>query len=306
MDHARSRQGLIFGIGAYGLWGLIPLYFKQVGNVAPVEVLAHRIVWSCLLMVVLVSLLSRWKEVRAALRDRGTMARLGASTTLIALNWLTYINAVNSGQVLQSSLGYFITPLMNVLLGVLFLQERLRGYQLLAISLALAGVAIILAGGSFPWIALTLSTSFALYGLLRKTVAVDGLLGLTIETLLLLPLAGGYLVSLEASGEYGMTAMDETTVALLLLSGVITTVPLLMFAAAARRLTLATLGILQYIAPSVQFLLAVLAFGEPFSRTTMASFVCIWTAVAIYSCDSILFYRRQQVELLKPLGATEA
>jgi chloramphenicol-sensitive protein RarD len=221
------------------------------------------------------------------------MLTLLVTTVLIAVNWLTYIYAVWTRQVLQSSLGYFITPLVNVLLGVVFLRERLRIHQTLAIGLAAIGVLILtFTSDQFPWIAMTLAVSFAFYGLLRKTVAVDGLLALLIETVVLLPVAAGYLGYLALQGESAMATGPTRTTWLLLASGAVTTVPLLLFAGAARRLRMSTLGILQYLAPSVQFSLAVLVFNEPFTRAQLASFCCIWVAVIAYSLSSLRLYRR--------------
>jgi chloramphenicol-sensitive protein RarD len=201
MGEKDFRKGLVYALGAYGLWGLIPLYFKTISNVSPLEILAHRVVWSFLLLAVIVTACRRWTELSAVLRSRKVVLTLLATTGLIAVNWLTYIYAVSANQVLQSSLGYFITPLMNVLLGVLFLKERLRTNQVLSILLAIVGVLNLgIVGGRLPWIALLLSISFSFYGLLRKTVAADGLLGLFVETLLLFPLAVSYIVWIEQRG----------------------------------------------------------------------------------------------------------
>jgi chloramphenicol-sensitive protein RarD len=221
------------------------------------------------------------------------------------VNWLTYIYAVAIHQVLQASLGYFITPLMNVLLGVLFLKERLRPYQVAGILLAAIGVVNLgLLSGQLPWIAMTLATTFAFYGLLRKTLAVDGLIALYVETLFLLVPSLACLGWYAVQGTSALVDDDGSILALLALGGVVTTVPLLLFAAAARRLRFATLGVLQYLAPTVQFLLAVTVFGEPFSTAQLVSFACIWSAVAIYTFDSLRSYRRERAELLVPPGST--
>jgi chloramphenicol-sensitive protein RarD len=297
-DEATTRRGLILGVGAYGLWGLIPLYFKAVemsGQVPPMEVLANRVLWCLAFLAVVVTLMARWRDAWAALCNRQALLILTASTTLIGINWFTYIYAVSTEQVMQSSLGYFITPLVNVLLGVVFLHERLRGYQVVGITLAAVGVLnLAITGGEFPWIALVLAASFSVYGLLRKTVAVDGLMGLLVETILLAPLAFGYLLYGHQQGQSSVTDGSTMTITLLMLSGPITAVPLLLFAGAARRLQLSTLGILQYLAPTVQFLLAVLVFGEPFTRSKLLSFACIWSAVLIYSFNSVRVYRRER------------
>ncbi|MGA2255338.1 MAG: EamA family transporter RarD [Thermoguttaceae bacterium] len=302
MSSTPSKRGIIYGIAAYGSWGLIPLYFKAVASVAPVEVLAHRALWSFAMLAVLVAFLGRWKELGRELRNAKLLAMLGLSTLFVATNWLMFIYAVISGQVLQASLGYFINPLVNVLLGMVFLGERLRSYQTLSILLAVVGV-LVLAGfvGEVPWIALTLAITFALYGLMRKIMPVDGLVSLTVETLAMTPFALAYL------GYLAMTRHEAGnspgTLGLLALSGPVTTVPLLFFGAAARQLRLATMGILQYVSPTLQFLLAVVAFGEPFSTAQIVSFGCIWTAIAIYTADSYRAVRQARLALVEPFGA---
>jgi chloramphenicol-sensitive protein RarD len=221
------------------------------------------------------------------------------STLFIAANWLTFIYAVTSGQVLQASLGYFINPLVNVLLGILFLGERLRPRQTLSIGLALAGVLLLTAlVGELPWVALALALTFSLYALMRKLMPVDGFLSLTVETLVMAPLGLAYLGCLAAAS--GRETLGLGTVGLLMLSGPITTVPLLFFGAAARRLRLSTMGILQYLSPTLQFLLAVVAFGEPFSRAQLLSFACIWAAVLIYALDSLSAARPFPAAIIEP------
>lgn len=296
-----SQTGISCGVAAFGFWGLIPLYFKAVGQVAPLEVLAHRALWSFLTLAVLVWWLGRWTELWHELRNGRLLVMLGLSTLLIAGNWLTFIYAVQTGQVMQSSLGYFINPLVNVLLGVVFLRERLRPYQLLSILLALFGVVVLTSlVGQVPWISLALAFSFALYGLLRKLMPVDGLVSLTVETLLLLPLATGFLVYLQATSE--STGNGPLLIGLLMLSGPITTVPLLFFGAAARRLRLSTIGIIQYLTPSLQFLVAVVLFREPFTTAQLLSFACIWTAVALFAVGSLHTARNTKLEILEEFG----
>jgi len=302
MSSTPSKHGILYGIAAYTSWGLFPLYFKAVAGVAPVEVLAHRALWSFAMLAVLVAFLGRWTELGRELRSGKLLAMLGLSTLLIAANWLVFIYAVTSGQVLQASLGYFINPLVNVLLGVVFLRERLRPYQTLSILLALVGV-LVLAGfvGEVPWIALTLALTFASYGLMRKIMPVDGLVSLTVETLAMMPVALAYLVYLGTTRQGAGTSLG--TLGLLALSGPVTTVPLLFFGVAARRLRLSTLGIVQYVSPTLQFLLAVVAFGEPFSTAQIVSFGCIWTAIAIYTADSYRAVRQDRLGLVEPFGA---
>jgi chloramphenicol-sensitive protein RarD len=264
-----------------------------------VEVLAHRALWSFVLLAVLVALLRRWKELWRELHNRKLVLMLTLSTLFIAANWLTFIYAVTTGQVLQASLGYFINPLVNVLLGVLFLHERLRPRQMLSIGLALVGVLVLTAiVGKVPWVALALASTFALYALMRKLMPVDGVMSLTVETLIMLPLALAYLGYLTAATS--REPMGLRTLGLLMLSGPITTVPLLFFGGAARRLRLSTMGILQYLSPTLQFLLAILAFGEPFSSAQLLSFACIWTAILIYATDSLRAAREYRIEVIEP------
>ncbi len=303
--HDRLRQGVVYAIGAYGCWGLIPLYFKTVAQVPPLEVLAHRVVWSLVLLTLLVTLARRWGDFRRTITQRSVLLALAASTLLLGVNWLTYIYAVFSNQVVEASLGYFLNPLVNVVLGVVLLKEPMRGWQMVSVALAVAGVAIFGA----PPIAITLALSFAFYGLLRKHVAVDGLLGLFIETILLAPLAIGYIALLTAAGRSAFVASDPATCLKLVASSVVTAVPLLLFTAAARRLRLSTLGFLQYLAPTVQFLLAVLVFDEELSAEKMIALVSIWAGVAVYSYDSLRFYqqqRRQRSSRCRPTSETAA
>jgi chloramphenicol-sensitive protein RarD len=297
-----SHHGVLYGIAAYGLWGLIPLYFKAVADVAPPEVLAHRALWSFVLLAVLVRVMGRWAELWRELHSPKLMAILGLNALLIATNWLIFIYAVTTRQTVQASLGYFINPLVNVLLGVVFLRERLRPVQVLSIALAAVGV-LVLAGwiGEVPWIALSLAASFAFYGLMRKKTPVDGLASITVETLLMTPFALAYLGYLATTDN--LTGTSLGTIGVLTLSGLCTTVPLLFFAAAVRRLPLSTLGILQYLTPTLQFSVAVIAFGEPFTLAYKVSFACIWTAIAIYTADSYRAMRQAQLDVIEPFGA---
>jgi chloramphenicol-sensitive protein RarD len=294
-----SRQGVVYGVLSYGLWGLIPLYFRWVAEVAPAEVLAQRVFWSFVLLMLVVAVLSRWADLRRALRSRQVLLALSATTLLLALNWFTYIYAVSSNQVVEASLGYFLNPLVNVLLGVGLLGERLRRWQLASVLLAAVGMVIL----GVPWIAVILAVSFAFYGLLRKTVATDGLIALFVETMLLTPVAIAYLAYLQVVGGSSFAFDDPAMCGKLMASGVVTAVPLLLFAAAAKRLRFSTLGFLQYLAPSVQFLLAVLVFDEPMSSLRWTAMACIWTAVAIYLVDSLRTYHRQRSLLAEPAPA---
>jgi chloramphenicol-sensitive protein RarD len=281
-----SRSGVLFGVAAYALWGCIPIYFKAVAHVPALEVLAHRILWSVLILVAIMSAGHRWRRTLLILRHRRTLACLAGTTLLIATNWYLFIWAIAHGLVLQASLGYFINPLVNVLLGYLFLKERLRRPQILSVWLACGGVLVLTIGyGKPPVISLILAVSFGFYGLLRKITEADSVGGLTSETLLLLGPALGYLFWLGAAGRLAFGHLGPRTDILLAAAGPVTAVPLLFFASAARRLRYATVGILQYIAPSLQFLLAVFAYGEAFTTIHLVSFGCIWTALAIYTGD---------------------
>jgi len=286
-----SRKGAIYGVLSYGLWGLVPLYFKLVSSVAPQEVVAQRIVWSFVLLSLVLTLVGRWHEVLPALRSRPVMTALATSTLLLAFNWFVYIYAVSTNQVVEASVGYFLNPLVNVVLGVVVLKEHLRRWQVASVVLAAIGVAIL----GVPWIAVSLALSFAFYGLLRKQVAVDGLLGLFVETLLLVPLALGFVLYLKVQGASAFVVSDPSMCLKLAASGIVTCVPLLLFAAAARRLRFATLGFLQYIAPTIQFLIAVLIFRELLSTAKVVSLSLIWTAVGIYSLDSLRMLHQHRI-----------
>ena len=286
--HRQRRAGLLFGLGAYLAWGVMPLYFKALAHVSALEIVAHRVIWSMVFMAALVALWRRWPAIRAALGTGRVLITLLITTLLIGTNWLIFIYAVVSGHVLEASLGYYLNPLVNVLLGVVLLKENLSRAQVFATLLAAAGVAVLAAGaGSGLWISLTLAATFAVYGFLRKIVAVDSLEGLSIETALLSPLALAWLVWLQADGSAAFASVTLTTDLLLVLGGAVTAIPLLMFTAAARRLPYSTLGFLQYVAPSLQFLLAVLAFGEPLTTAHLICFAAIWTALAIFSFEGL-------------------
>lgn len=291
-DHARTRKGLLLGLGAYLLWGVLPLYFKAIAHVDPMEIVAHRIVWSLIFLAALAALWRRWPAIRVALATRKVLATLTLTALLIGVNWLVYIWAVLNGHVLEGSLGYYLNPLVNVLLGVVLLKERLTRAQIFAVALAAAGVAVLAVGaGSGLWISLTLAASFATYGFLRKVAPVDSLEGLSIETIILAPVALGWILWLSSQGQGGL-GIDTLTTILLVAAGAITAVPLLLFTAAAKRLPYSTLGFLQYIAPSLQFLLAVLVFGEALTTAHMICFGAIWTALAIFAAEGVRLGRR--------------
>jgi chloramphenicol-sensitive protein RarD len=282
-----SRAGIVYGLAAYGFWGVMPLYFYAVSAVSPGEILAQRIFWCGILLALVLAITGRWREMVDRLRTPGVPRTFACTAFLLTINWLAYIYGVTNKQTVETSLGYFINPLLSVLLGMIVLRERLRFWQAVAVLLAAVGVLIpVAAAAEVPYIALTVAVSFALYGLLRKQAPVDALVGLSIETFILTPFAAGYLVMLLAQGNMALGRSGTTVDALLLASGVITAAPLLWFGKAARMLSLSTLGILQYVAPTMQFVLAVLYLGESVAAAKWAAFVLIWTALAIYSFDS--------------------
>ncbi|EPC04485.1 membrane protein [Litchfieldella anticariensis FP35 = DSM 16096] len=278
-----ASKGVGFGLTAYLMWGCFPLFFALFEGIPAWEVLIHRVIWSCVFLVGLVTLLRRWAPVVRALAEPRRLGRVLACALLIGLNWGIYIYAVESRQVFQASLGYFLTPLVNVALGMLILREKMAWLQGVAVILAMLAIAIqLLILGELPWITLTLALSFGTYGLLRKQVPLDGLSGLFVETLLLLPLGLIALAWLSASDASHFLSTHQTTL-LLIASGVITALPLMAFAGAARRLRLATLGFLMYLNPSIQFFIALLIFHEPLTTTQLTTFVLIWSGLALYS-----------------------
>ena len=293
IDHRRARIGLACGLIAYTSWGILPVYFKALSAVSPFLIVAHRIVWSLVALAVLVHLMKGWGAVRSALGNRRALATLTITAALIGGNWLLYVYAINSGHILAGSLGYYLNPLANILLGRFFLGEALSKRQWTAVAIAAAGVAVLAAGAlETLWISLTLCFSFATYGLLRKQVAVDSVSGLTVETVMLTPLALLYL-ALQANAGAPVFGTTQADVWLLLAAGVVSSLPLLLFTEAARRLRYATVGMLQFIAPTVQFLLAVLVYGEAMTTAHAIAFAAIWTAVALYMSSMIGQARRR-------------
>lgn len=289
-----ARAGLLFGLLAYGLWGVLPIYFKQIDQVSPLDIVAHRILWSLLFLAILVAATRGWGKVLTGLRDRKTVALLLATSVLIAINWLLYVYAVVSGHILAGSLGYYLNPLMNVVLGRFILKERLTRLQWAAVAVAAAGVSVLAAGaGTTLWISLTLCVTFATYGLLRKIAAVDSIAGLSIETAILFPLAAGWLLFGLGAGwpVLGSTPQEGW---LLALSGIVSTTPLLLFTAAARRLRYSTLGMLQFIAPTLQFVLAVAIYGEALTTAHAIAFGAIWTALLLYTTSLVRDLRAQR------------
>lgn len=286
---------MVAALGCYAMWGLLPLFFRLLHHVDPVEIVTQRILWSLLLILVILAVRKGIAPFVAALRDRRLVLPLAGSAIMIGLNWLTYVWAVNEGHVVAASLGYFLNPLVNVTLGVLVLKERLRLPQLLAIAVASVGVAILAASAlTTLWISLSLAFSFAFYGLLRKLTPVAPMTGLGVETALLTPLAIAYLLWELSHGGTGF-GQDGPTTALLIISGAVTTVPLVLFAMAAQRLPMATLGLMQYLAPTLQFLCGILLFGEKLSGGQIASFGLIWVGLILFASDGIATARRNRM-----------
>ena len=280
--HGIDRKGLVLGISAYAFWGILPIYFKALRAVPSVDIVAHRILWSVPILALLLSVAGAWEELGAALRNRRAMLLLGVTALLIGANWLLYVYAVNSGHILAGSLGYYLNPLANVLLGRIVLKERLSWLQWAAVALAAAGITALAAGALGQlWISIALCLSFASYGLLRKIAPVDATAGLAIETAILAPFAAAWLVWSFSSGQptFGDSSAD---IVLIAVAGVVTTVPLLLFTAAARLLPYSMLGMLQFIAPTLQFLIAVLLYGEPFTTAHAIAFGAIWAALGLY------------------------
>jgi len=295
------NRGVIYAAGAYACWGLLPVFWKSLQHVDALEIVAHRILWSLAFAFVLLTLGRRWSRIGVIWRDRRVLATFLTTGMLLTANWFVYVWAVNADHIVETSLGYFINPLINVLLGSLVLKERLRIGQGVAMSVALAGVLYLtFQYGSFPWIALILAGTFALYGLLRKTAPLDSLDGFTLETALLTPMMVIFLIYRELTAQTAFAHGDPLTWTLLIAAGPITAAPLLLFAAGARRVSLVTLGVLQYIAPTLQFLIGVVAYGEPLTPSRLIGFALIWTALAIYTFDSLVHRRSTAAVMPSP------
>jgi chloramphenicol-sensitive protein RarD len=291
--NSQKKSGVPFAVFAFTFWGLAPVYFKAVSHVTPFEVLAHRIIWSVPITAALITLLHGWPELRQALNNKTVLRTLLLTSLLVAVNWFTFIYAIGSNQVLASSLGYFINPLVNVAMGMVFLKERLRRPQILAILLATAGtINQTIQYGSLPWISLVLAFTFGTYGYLRKTVQIESLAGLFVETSLLFAPALGYLIIIGFNGHLAFGTLGGTTTVLLILAGVVNTAPLISFTIGARRLPLTVLGLCQYIAPTLHFTLAVFIYREPFGVGDLLTFILIWTGLGIFMTDSFAYHRR--------------
>jgi len=303
-DAVRARQGVFFALAAYSFWGFAPIYFKSVQQVPAFEILAHRIIWAFILVFILIVGLKRLNRLKPIIRSPKMMFRLTVATCLLGGNWFLFIWAVNANHMLDARLGYYINPLLNVAIGMAFFQEKMRRLQLFAIGLAIVGVGIqVVTFGSVPWVALALASSFAIYGAIRKRLPVDSISGLWLETTLLVPVMLGYLLFFADSPSADMTANSWQLNVLLMAAGLVTTIPLLCFTAAAQRIRYATLGFFQYIAPSLMFILAVNLYDEPLAESKLITFVIIWSALALYTFDSVI--QRQRNRRLKKSAVQE-
>ncbi len=294
-EAVRAKQGVIFALAAYTFWGVAPVYFKLVKQVPAFEILAHRIIWAFVLVLILIIAMRRMDRILPIVRSPKLILRLALATVLLGGNWFLFIWAINTDHLLDASLGYYINPLLNVAIGMAFFGEKMRRLQLVAIAMAVLGVAIqIITFGAVPWVALALASSFAIYGAIRKRLPVDSISGLWLETALLAPFMLGYLMFFANSSASDLTANSWHLNLLLVAAGLVTTVPLVCFTAAAQRIRYSTLGFFQYIAPSMMFLLAVLAYGEPLEESKLITFIIIWGALALYTVDSVLQRQRNK------------
>jgi chloramphenicol-sensitive protein RarD len=293
-----TTAGILFGIGAYGLWGLLPLYFFVLMPAGAVEIVANRVVWSLLFCALLITVTRAWTALAQALRNRAVFGSLALAAFLIAVNWLTYTYGVTTGQAVEASLGYFINPLVSVLLGVFVLKEKLRPLQWAAVGIGFIAVGVLTYSyGKLPWIALTLAFSFGFYGFVKKRVGprVDAVTSLSVETMVLAPFAAATMIYLGATGNATLTTQGSGHFWLLLASGVITAVPLLFFGASARRLPMTTIGLLQYFAPLLQFILALVVFKEAMTLDRWIGFGVVWLALAVLTLDMLGTARRNSV-----------
>jgi chloramphenicol-sensitive protein RarD len=292
---APQGRGVAATAAAFLIWGLFPLYIVGLSSVSALQITAHRVAWSCVFVLALLAFRGQLGSIGEAVRRPGVLPRLAGSAILVSLNWLAFVWAVNKNQTVEVSLGYYINPLLNVVLGILVLKERLTRVQWIAVAVATAGVAYLtFETGRVPWVALAVASSFGVYGLIRKVAKVDALPGLAIEMILLTPFAVGYLIWCEAHGIGSLGHERPLVDTLLVLSCVVTATPLALFAYGARLLPYSTVGILQYIAPSLQLVCAVFILGEPFQRARAVGFALIWVALAIYAVDGIMRSRRSR------------
>jgi chloramphenicol-sensitive protein RarD len=290
-----QQSGIWYGIAAYASWGILPLYWKMLQRIPAIEILAHRVLWSFVFIMILAGLNRRWSEVHKAIGNPEKRGLFLIAAVLITANWFIYIWAVNSGHIVECSMGYYINPLFSVFLGVFFLKEKLNYWQIFSIVLACAGVLFIAAQyGKIPWVALLLALTFGLYGLVKKLIRVEAMVGLTLETLIAAPFSLGYVLFLQiyGKGAIGNITLPETM--MLLGAGIITAFPLLWFAQAANRIPLSTMGFLQYLSPTISLLLGVFIYRERFTHTHLISFGMIWVALVVYSCSNLPCLQKYQ------------
>jgi len=289
------KKGTFYAIGAYTLWGVLPIYWKLLHSVPAAEIIVHRMVWSLAFLALVLAYKGHWQWLPQIVRNKRAMGIFVLTASLLAVNWFIYIWGVNAGYIVETSLGYFINPLVNVLFGVIFFGEKLRRGQWLAIGIAGSGVLYLtISHGSLPWIALSLAFTFGFYGLFKKKSPLNALEGLSLEMAILFMPALAYLLYLEFTGVASFGHVKLTTTLLLAMSGAATAIPLLLFAAAARRIQLSVIGVLQYLAPTLQFLIGVFVYGEAFTRTRLIGFSVIWLALFIYTFEGVVMRRRNR------------
>lgn len=289
----QTKQGLLFALGAFLIWGLTPIFFKWVKHVGVYEIIAHRISWMCLILCVMMLVTRRTADLKPYIRDKRMVGMMFITALLVSTNWLTFTWAVTHDRVLDTSMGYFINPLVNVFLGMLFLRERLRPGQAISVVLAFCGVAyMVIQHGTLPWVSLALPFSFGMYGLLRKKIPIDAFNGLLMESLTILPFALGYMMYLATQEQLVFMQEGSNTKTLLMCCGLISVVPLILFTAGVRRVPYSTIGILQYIGPSMTFFLSIFLFKEDLDQVQLVAFLFIWTSLIIFVTEGILYTRR--------------
>ncbi|KDO28609.1 RarD protein [Saprolegnia parasitica CBS 223.65] len=295
------NTGILYCVTAYVVWGVLPIYWKQLEAVPADQLALHRIVWSFVFLLIVLAIKGEFTALRQEARGWRVFAVYTISSVVILANWMTYIWAVNAGYIVQTSLGYFITPLINVIIGVVVFKEKLRLWQWLAIGAAFAGVLVVaIAYGKFPWVALTLAISFSIYGVVKKQAPLNALHGMTVETGILFVPAVIYLSVVQAKGDGAFLHVSTTDNILIVGAGIVTVVPLLMYASAAQKIPFSLLGMLQYIAPSLMFIMGVAVYNEAFSLVKLIGFILVWVALAVYSVEGFVFQKQQQQQVAKP------
>ncbi|KDO28652.1 RarD protein [Saprolegnia parasitica CBS 223.65] len=299
------RLGIAYALAAFIIWGFFPIYWKQLDDISALQLAMHRIVWSFLALSLVILGTCQWPAFRDAALTKRNLLIYTVSALMIFTNWLLFVWAVNSGHVVETSLGYFINPLINVLLGVAFLKERLRYLQWASLAVATAGVLVVaLAYGKFPWIAICLALSFGLYGLVKKKAPLNSLFGLTLETGILFLPSMTYLIAVQANGTAAFLHVNAVQTALMLLAGVVTIIPLLFFSSAAQRIPLSLLGVIQYVCPSLQFLVGVLIYHEPFSTYKLVGFILVWLALLLFTAEGIWSHHRSSKATIQDPSAS--